>query len=417
MRPAVTRRAVLFGYTHNRFFSDMTGQFCRYNERTMVNMHLTGGRERAVAVVDVSPGSASVAVLSVSGHSPANIIATGHSKLTLEERTFKQATAQIGGQIQEAGKEALDAYTKNGHRTPIDSVYIVVHAPWATTQTIRMGEKYGSDEVIRDAMVGKLAQQALANAPKLDRARLLEASVLRVQLNGYSTVEPAGKYAHAIDIVSLVSECDPAVRSAISAGVGQVFPVAKPAWRSGIRSLMMLARESAVPSRHYLIVDMGVDTTHVISVRGAAFEQRVVPEGVRTILSRIAGGKPPEDVLTSLRMLERDACSTEACEAVQKALVLAEPELVRIFADPIGQMAATRRAANDLLLVTHPDLEPWLGRLFSRIDFSQFTVTTLPFTVCTPSSMHVDRWISGGVADDSLAVASALVPLEAAVTR
>ena len=60
-------------------------------------MHLTGGRERAVAVVDVSPGSASVAVLSVSGHSPANIIATGHSKLTLEERTFKQATAQIGG--------------------------------------------------------------------------------------------------------------------------------------------------------------------------------------------------------------------------------------------------------------------------------------------------------------------------------
>lgn len=380
-------------------------------------MHLTGIRERAVAVVDVAPGGASVAILVMHGGTPATIIATGHSKLALEERTFKQATAQISGQIQEAGKAALDAYTKDGHRAPIGSVYIVVHAPWATTQTVRMGEKYGSEEVIRDSMVARLAQEALKSAPKLERSRLLEASVLRVQLNGYSTAEPAGKHAHAIDTVSLVSECDPEVRAAISAGVGQVFPVAKPAWRSGIRSLMMLARESAVPSRHYLIVDMGVDTTHVVSVRGAAFEQRVIPEGVRTILSRIAGGKLPEDVLTSLRMLERDACSTEECEAVQKALALAEPELVRIFAEPIGQMAATRRAANDLLLVTHPDLEPWLRRLFSRIDFSQFTVTTLPFTVCAPSSMHMDRWISGEIADDSLAIASALVPLEAAATR
>ena len=88
------------------------------------------------------------------------------------------------------------------------------------------------------------------------------------------------------------------------------------------------------------------------------------------------------------------------------------PPFVRIFAGPIGQMAATRRAANDMLLVSHPDLEPWLGRLFSRIDFSQFTVTTLPFIVCTPSSIHMDRWISGEVADDSLAVASALVNIE-----
>ena len=209
---------------------------------------------------------------------------------------------------------------------------------------------------------------------------------------------------------------------AIAAGFQQVFPAAKLLWRSGIRALMMLARESATEralpnesmtlSRHYLIVDMGVDTTHIVSVRGAAFEQRVVPEGARTILARIAGTKMPEQVLTSLRMLERDASSTEESDAVQKAIALAEPELVRIFAEPIGQMAATRRAANDLLLVTHADLEPWLKRLFSRIDFSQFTVTTLPFTVRTPSSINVSRWVTGETADDSLAVALALVNIE-----
>ena len=155
-----------------------------------------------------------------------------------------------------------------------------------------------------------------------------------------------------------------------------------------------------------------MDTTHIVSVRGAAFEQRVVPEGVRTLLSRIAGEKTPEQVLTSLRMLERDASSTEEGETVQKAIALAEPELVRFFAEPIGQMAAPRRAANDLLLVPHADLEPWLKRLFSRIDFSQFTVTTLPFTVRTPSSINVSRWVTGETADDSLAVALALVNIE-----
>ena len=389
----------------------------------MVNMHFTGIREQAVGVVDVSPGGASVAILLVRGAGAAEIVATGHSKLTLEERTFAQATAQIGGQIQEAGKEALDAYSKNGHRTPIESAYIVVHAPWTTTQSIRTGEQYGNDEIIHDSMVAALAQKALGNASSFDRAKLLEATVLRIQLNGYTTAHPAGKRAHELGVVSLMSECEQAVRAAIASGVQQVFPAAKLLWRSGIRALMMLAREStaksALPdesmtlSKHYLIIDMGVDTTHIVSVRGAAFEQRVVPEGVRTLLSRIAGEKTPEQVLTSLRMLERDASSTEEGETVQKAIALAEPELVRFFAEPIGQMAATRRAANDLLLVTHADLEPWLKRIFSRIDFSQFTVTTLPFTVRTPSSINVSRWVTGETADDALTVASGLVNIEA----
>jgi|SRR3989344_4152976 len=381
----------------------------------MVNMHLTGGRERAVAVVDISPGSASVAILAVHGTEPANIVATGRSKLTLEPRTAEQAIAQIAGQIQEAGKEALDAYAKDGHNAAVGTVYIVVHAPWATTRSVRAEEHYGKDGLIHDSMVSTLAQQALSGTRDLDRSKLIEAAVLRVQLNGYTIAQPEGKHAHAMDVVSLLSECEPAVRSAVAQAVQKVFPVGKMLWRSAIRAYMTIMAhkgDEGTLNRHYLVVDMGVDTTHIVSVRGAAFEQRVVAEGVRTILSRIVGGKLPEDVLTSLRMLEHDACSTETCEAVQKALVLAESELVRMFADPVGQMATTRRAANDLLLVTHPDLEPWLARLFSRIDFSQFTVTTLPFAVCTPSSIHIDRWISGEAAEDSLAVAAALVNIE-----
>jgi hypothetical protein len=57
---------------------------------------------------------------------------------------------------------------------------------------------------------------------------------------------------------------------------------------------------------------------------------------------------------------------------------------VKALAEGIGQIAAAHRISNKLLLLAHRDLEPWLVRLLSRIDFSQFTVTTLPFDVKTP---------------------------------
>lgn len=376
-------------------------------------MHLTRSRSQAVAVVDVSPGSAKVAILCTSADGPGTVMASGSSALTLEARTPEQAVSQIGGQVEQAGSAALASYTEKGHRAPIHTVVVVIHAPWMQTRSIRAGTEFPQDERITDAMIGKLAHESLTTVPKVDPAALLEASVMRVELNGYPSLAPAGKSAHQIEVVSYLSACDPAVSGAIQSALHKIFPVARISWRSGIRALTTLARESAVPGRHYLVVDMGAEATHIISVRGATFEQRVVPEGIRTILARIGGSGLPDEILGSLRMLEREACSTESCEALQKALVLAEPELVRVFAEAIGQMAGVRRAAKDLLLVTHPDLEPWLARLLSRIDFAQFTVTTLPFAVSTPSSIDMGRWVTGEATDDSLAVAAALVNIEA----
>jgi hypothetical protein len=378
----------------------------------MVNMRFTRSRERVVAVCDIGVGGASAAILALRGESAAEVLATGHSTLSLEARSPDQAIGMISAQIKEACEAALASYTEKGHRMPVTSVYGVIHAPWMTTRVLRAGEIYGDEEYIHDAMVGKLAQQALANAQDLDRSRLLEASVVRVELNGYATARPGGKHAHAVDVVSLASECNAEVRTSAETALHSVFPVAAITWRSGIRALMTFARESAVPSSHYLIVDMGVDSTHLVSVRGASFEQRIVPEGIRTILARVGGNASADQMLGSLRMLTRDACSTAECEAMQKAIALSEPELVHVFGEAIGQMATNRRMANDLLLITHPDLEPWLARFFSRIDFAQFTVTTLPFTICAPSSIHMDTWVTGEATEDSLAVGASLVNIE-----
>ena len=60
-----------------------------------------------------------------------------------------------------------------------------------------------------------------------------------------------------------------------------------------------------------------------------------------------------------------------------------------------------------------PDLEIWLSNFFGRIDFSQFTITTLPFSVNTPSSLGIERWVRGEHQAPALAVAAARVNIEA----
>ena len=112
-------------------------------------------------------------------------------------------------------------------------------------------------------------------------------------------------------------------------------------------------------------------------------------------------------------MLNRDACSSETCEAVEQAMAKAEPDLARIFGEAIGKMAATRHVPNDLILITHQDLEAWLGRFFMRIDFAQFTITTLPFKVHTPDSLGITTKILGEHQYPALAVDTILVNIEA----
>jgi len=148
---------------------------------------------------------------------------------------------------------------------------------------------------------------------------------------------------------------------------------------------------------------MTSEATHIVAVRkGVPAETAVVAEGKRSILKRIAGDKMPEEVLALMKMLEDDKCEPAACEAIKAAIAHVEPELVRVFGETIGKLAAKRRLPNPLIIAAHADLLPWLSRFFSRIDFTQFTVTMQPFIpkaigqeyvtdlIDVPSSLSVD---------------------------
>lgn len=370
------------------------------------------GRERTLAVVDIGSGYVGCALLAVPQKGRARILAHGHSTLVLEERTDEQAKARVAEEIAEAVGRMQEQAEKTVGRPVVGTVYIVLREPWVSSKVTRAVHAFEEETSIRAQHIASAAKDSLA-ALSVDTERLLEMSVLAVRLNGYLTAAPEGKYASGLEVISQVSACDPSMRANALAAVESSFPAAKIVWRSSprVNAAMLLHMKDMANA---LVVSVGVLATHFMVVHDSVpIEERVVPEGIRSILARVHEGRPPEETLSHFRMLVRDACADDACQNLQKAIAAAEPELVRIFGEAFGALAHERRLPNSLLLVAHQDILPWLGGFLGRIDFTQFTVTAMPFSVSPVDGAHVSQWVeSDGTLDTALALDCAHAVLE-----
>lgn len=387
----------------------------------MRSLHVRAKRERIVAVADIGSGSAGVAVISVSPDGPARIISAERGRLPFEERGTDATITGLAAQLSAAGEKALAAYRESGATSPISSAYAVIRVPWTRSKTIRAMSTFPEEQEVTDAMIAEVAKAAFATPnetgeEELDAANILESSVVRVELNGYPTAHPVGKAAHTLGVSVLVSDCEPRVRASVLETMSRIFACPPATLHSGTRALLSVLRESPAFPDDCLIINMTSNATNLIVVTGGtAVRHTRIPEGVRSIVKRIGETGLPEETLTLIRMLARDQCETEACKAVSAAIARAEPDLARIFGEAMGRIAATERLPNTLVLAAQEDLAPWLAQFFSRIDFTQFTVTTQPFETMMITHKEITDMIStpaGITPDAGLSVAGALVNIE-----
>ena len=375
-------------------------------------------RGKTVAVADIGSGSVGVAILATSAKGPANVIVAEHAILPLEERTPEANLSGILGKLDEGAQKALAGYAAmSGARAAhVSHAYAVVRAPWTRSKTMRVEHAFETDTRIEKSMILALAKQALEEDKDLDHTKIFEASVVRVELNGYPTAKPEGKHARHIAVSVLLSESAGSVRSGVAETLSRVFACPPPTLRSGTRALLTVLKENDVLKKYCFVVDMGAQATSLVTVRKDVATDIVhVPEGSHTILKRIAGDKMPEETLTMMRMLAHGECEKDACDAITQALARAEADLVRIFGEAMANMAASRRLPNDLLLFAPADMADWLVQFFSRIDFAQFTITTRPFSPRVESG----KGLTGSLTfandvrlDSDLSIASALVNID-----
>ncbi|OGG53225.1 hypothetical protein A3H16_02545 [Candidatus Kaiserbacteria bacterium RIFCSPLOWO2_12_FULL_53_8] len=386
----------------------------------MFSIHLGGKHEKVIAVADIGSGSAGFAVLAVRATGPATILAADRSILGIEERTKEQLIVGIGQMLSDVGTKVLKSYTESaaGKKLgPPQQVYCIIRAPWARSFSANAEIIFPQEQVITKKMIGDLAKEALAKNTAIDRTNILESVVIRVELNGYATGKPLGKHAHEIRSTTFESDCESAMRKAIVEGLGTLLPGRNPTLRSSARAFLKIVQERSAHPSAYVIIDMGSEATTFIAVHdGIVTNSAVIPEGVRTMLHRIVGGSGmQEETLALMRMVVAGSCSAAACATLNDALARIEPELVRVFGGAMANFSATRRLPNTLILSTHPDIAPWLGHLFSRIDFSQFTATLQPFSVELLTSQHLRDAaapIAGLSPDTGVTVACAFVNSE-----
>ena len=364
----------------------------------MFDIHLGRKHGNLIAVVDVGSGSAAVTYIALHPEAPAEVLVAERGTLSIEERSKAAAIAALGECLVQAGEKAAKAYTARTRTSAApDALYCIIRAPWSHSMNAQASSESENQKKVTDEMIGGLAQKALAAQTKLDRKNMLEATVIRVELNGYPTAEPTGKPAHELAVWALVSDCDPQVRAQVQTSLQTLFPHLKPAFRSGTRATLSILHERPHAGNDYFVVDMGSESTTLINVRdGAIVEQYVVAEGLDGILKRIAPTGMPEDTLSLIRMLGTEQCSSAACEAIQSAMAKIEPELVRAYGEGMAACVATRRLPGKLFLIVRPEMADWLARFFSRIDFTQFTLTTQPFAVETVTPKDFSQWIVPG---------------------
>ena len=381
----------------------------------MFGIHLGRQREKIVAIADIGSGSAAVALVAVPRNAPARVLGAERRFLPVEERSPEAIIAALGTHLVEAGQQVLTSYQKNGAGFP-DMVYCVIRAPWTRSKTVGTVMDFPEPAKISEKTIGGLAQQALASDTEFDRASILEAGVVRVEINGFPTSEPEGKSGNQLSVAVLMTECEPSLRSAVQSALQQIFGSPRIVMRSGVHAILSIMRDKPDPSKDFLVVDMASEGTNFIVVRdGLTTEHALTTEGKNSLLKRISGAGMPENTLTLLRLIARGECHDPACEAVNAAIAKAEPELVRAFGEVIAKLVAQQRLPNRLILATHEDLTPWLTTFFSRIDFAQFTTTTQPFGVTALKPVDFAHWAlpeTGVRVDTGILIAAALVNIE-----
>ena len=368
-----------------------------------------------IGVIDVGSGSAAVGILQLRGKDPALILAASRTPLSFEDRTEDQSISAVAAAIRQAGEKTFAFYNSQKEHPVPGRLFMFLRVPWSRSRSLEARQKLEQETLITDKMISALGKQVLDTEKDIDPKNLLEASVMKILLNGYQVSNLRGKRAHSIAVSVLLSDANVKLKAAALESAITLFPTLSPLWRSHTRAVMRVLGAGVDNWRNCVVVDIGTEGTSICVVRkGVLFEQVAITDGSRSILRAISPKGMPEETLALLSVLERDQAG-ESTEQIRASIAQSEPVLVRMFGESFSNLAASRRLPNKLLLIVHPDLSPMLVRFLSKIDFAQFTVTTQPFSVLSLDAKNLGRHVIPGNAvtpDPSLSVAAAFVNIE-----
>lgn len=298
----------------------------------------------------------------------------------------------------------------------ISELLLVMHAPFVRVFGGHARTTFPEERIIRDEDIRALSQASLKDMAGLDASRFFEGGVLAVYVNGYPTDRPRGKRGVELAISALGSDVDTAVHQTIQNALGSIFPGRKPKERSATRVMARVVHALVPDAGSYVSVDVGSDATDITVFKESEVSRHAsVPEGVRTILARLAATGLPEEARSLLSMSMNDECAESSSDALATEFAKAEAELTRSFGEAFTALATPSKMPSTMLVSAHPALAPSLERFFARLDFGQFAAAAEAFTVTILNADHLKRLVTfapGAHKDSGLALSAAYAQAE-----
>lgn len=377
----------------------------------MAAFHLGRNKAKHVVIVDVGSASAAVGIMRLSPQGPSMMLAAQRSFMPYEKRSAEQFATRMSTTISEAAAKAFQAYSVRKDKvSSITEAHVFFRSPRTEAKMLKFTMTFPEETKITPAHVDDVTKQVLTGAD-----RVLEAIMLRTEVNGYHTQNPVGKAGTSLTVYALVSTIAERLQEATATAFQKTFPQAKIKWRSRIRALLTAMHEKSHESKDCVMIDISSESSMFVTVKdGILDKQTTFDFGMHTILERLSKNALPEETIGLIRMIEKDQCSGESCAQLKTSMEKLEGELLREFGEKLGTLTGAGRLPQTLHLFAHPDISPWLTRFFSKIDFAQFTVPLQPFTVNEFTGKDMQDWVQTESigADASILLSASLVHIE-----
>ena len=365
-------------------------------------------------VFDVGSASIGVALVRHEKDRPREIIFTHREPIQLKTKTdvANSLGTQIGEAIKKAGGVALEKFSKINGIKDSYSVHVLVHAPWANSQTHHAEGTVPEEAVLSKKVLQKFISE---NIPILDtsNSRQFDRHVTKIALNGYPTAKPYGKKFTHISIIVLESAMSNTLYTSMNQAFKEIFPNNSVHMDAFLFAATELTKKSDA-FESYTLVDISGEYASISvvqdgSLAGSTWAQFGSEYLIRALATSDEASR--QSIISELSMFMNNTCTPSQCRKVENALQDTEKQLVRSFGDACAQLYKHCKITPRAYVFIDKKYAPWFKKLIERIDFAHFTVTGTPFEVTlvtTDSLSKPIRYREGSRRDALLALGASI---------
>ncbi|NBD74375.1 hypothetical protein GVX82_05040 [Patescibacteria group bacterium] len=296
-----------------------------------------------------------------------------------------------------AGPGAQTAREVSGLRG-ISTVECVLAAPWFVAQTRKVSMRREESFPVHERVIHELLQEEVAafradcvaeGSPYLidaQQASVMDAEVIRTELNGYATAHPEGKEATTLTLTAYVSLIDRNILQQVRDVLGKSLNADEPVCRSATLASFRGIEGLLMPTRDYTILEVHGEVTDVSLITdGILLESSSFPLGTSNLVRHVATtlDRRQEDVAARLTLTREGKAERDSEEAklIEKAAFDAIGEWVDGLYRALKRLSEGRPVPQTTYLLVDPDWEALYSTALKEQAFELFTFSDRPFSV------------------------------------